>query len=163
MDVHMHTRLHVVALLPIAALVIPACGDDSKNYRFAVYPTDGKVVYKGQGVPKAIVRLHPVDPELLKMPEGTEGPTVMLTTETDRQGQFKFSTYLTDDGVPAGEYKVTVASGVREVDIENADDAKTKGAKPATASLTKYRDPATTTLTASVKADGQNHFVLNLD
>ena len=157
----MSARHVSLTFLAMTALVIPACGNDSQNYRFAVYPTDGKVVYKGQPVPKAIIRLHPVDPEALKMPEGKEGPAVMLTTETDQQGQFKFSTYLTDDGVPAGDYKVTVVSGLPEVDLENADDAKTKGAKPATASLSKYRDPATTTLKATVKP-GENHLILEL-
>jgi hypothetical protein len=151
----------MLASLAAVALVISACGDDSKNYRFEVHPTDGKVVYKGQPVPKAIVRFHPTDPSALKLPEGKEGPTVTLTTETDQQGEFKASTYLANDGLPAGDYKVTVASGLPEVDIENADDGKTKGSKAAPASLSKYRDPATTTLKASVKP-GENHLVLEL-
>src|SRR5690349_3980040 len=115
----MSSRPILVTSLAAVALTVGACRDDSKDYRFPVYPTEGKVVHKGQPVTRAIVRFHPTDPSALKFPEGKEGPTVMLTTETDQQGEFKASTYLADDGLPAGDYKVTVASGLPEVDIEN--------------------------------------------
>lgn len=158
----MPRRLTTPALLAVAALLIPACArDDSNDYRFPVHPTDGKVVHRGQPVANAIVRFHPADPATTRVPEGKQGPPLMLTTETDEHGLFSLSTYLADDGVPAGDYRVTVAAGLPEKDVENADDAPAKPANTARASLKKYRDPATTTLKANVRP-GQNHLVLEL-
>jgi hypothetical protein len=86
----------------------------------------------------------------------------MLTTETDPDGRFAMSTYTADDGVPAGEYAVTVAIGPAEVeDVENSDGPQ--AAKPRKPRLDAiYRDPAQTPLKASVKP-GENHFSFELD
>ena len=63
-------------MLALVALVIPACGEDEDDFRFAVHPADGTVLYKGKPVPKAIVRFHPTDPATVKIPEGKEGMPV---------------------------------------------------------------------------------------
>ncbi len=152
--------LAATTLLPLA---IAGCGGASDNdYRFPVHRTEGKVTYKGAPVAKAVVRFHPETPDLLKMPEGKTGPAVMLTTETTPEGAFTMSTYLGDDGIPAGDYIVTVAQGPDpESDVENSD-GKTPPARKAVGPPRRYRDAASSPLRAKVK-DGENRFEFNLE
>jgi len=140
-------------LLALAALIMPGCGED-EGHRFPVHPTGGKVTLGGKPVAKAIVRFHPTDPATVKIPDGKQGLPVVLTTETDADGAFTLSTYLADDGIPAGDYKVTVAIGLNESDVENGDGAPSSRA-PTVANI--YRDPASTPLKATVKP-GENRF-----
>jgi hypothetical protein len=149
-------------LIAAFALAVPACGGDAEGYRFAVHPADGKVVRNGEPVPGAIVRLHPVDPAAVKIPDGREGPPIMLTTETDDSGQFVFSTYLADDGVPAGDYVVTVTPARAFEDVENSDGRRGAAPRRESGQDKIYRDPATTPLRATVKP-GENHYVFELD
>ena len=144
-------------LLSVFPLVFLAgCGGQEKGFRFAVHPADGTVKAGGKPVPRAIVRFHPVDPSKVEIPPGQTGPAVMLTTETDAEGAFVMSTYLADDGVPAGDYKVTVAQGAADVDVENADGPVRRPSRPA--SSLAYRDPEKTPLKATVRAGEVNHF-----
>ncbi len=149
-------------MLALVALVIPACGDSGDDFRFKVHPADGTVLYKGKPVSKAVVRFHPTDPATVKIPDGKEGMPVVLTTETDADGKFALSTYLADDGVPAGDYAVTVAVGMADTDVENSDGVPKK-ARPSAATPAKiYREPSTTPLKATVKP-GENHFKFELE
>ena len=158
----MFRRLTRPGLLALTALAVSACGGGDEGYRFEVHPADGKVIQQGKPVPKAFVRFHPTDPKTVAIPEGKTGPPVLLTTETDAEGKFSLSTYVADDGVPAGDYKVTVAIGLAEADVENAD-VKRGAATPKTLAVGKiYRDPATTPLKATVKP-GENHFTFELE
>lgn len=156
--------LPIGLILLLAAGTLTGCGGD-RTYRFPVHPADGTVMQKGKPVPGAFVRFHPVNPDLLKPPEGRDADPVMLTTETDENGKFVMSTYLADDGLPAGEYTVTVTVPSSEPDGENADGkpaSKSKGiAVPA--ALRKYSEPATSPFQATVQADGPNHFSFELE
>jgi hypothetical protein len=161
----MRSHSHRIGLiLLMGAGTLTGCGGD-RTVRVPVHPADGLVVQKGKPVPHAFVRFHPVNPDLLKPPEGSEADAVMLTTETDENGQFVLSTYLADDGIPAGAYTVTVAVPSREPDVEHSDG------KPATrpkgiavpAALRKYSEPATSPFRATVQAGGPNHFQFHLE
>lgn len=152
-------RLLPCGLLALAALMTSGCGGDG-GYRFTVYPASGKVTQKGKPVPKAIVRFHPKDPATTKVPDGQQGPPVSLTTETDEKGEFALSTYLADDGVPAGDYAVTVQIGLEDEEVENSDGKPSKRG-PAIGKI--YRNQATTTLKATVKPDGDNRFNFDLE
>ncbi len=171
------------ASAPIAvALAVAGCGDDV-GYQFPVHPSSGQVSWKGEPVKGALVRFHPVDPQALQPPKGEEGPPVALATETGADGSFTMSTYYADDGVPAGEYVVTVTP-LREVgdgtaadpDVDptvpvedtevHPDDLARAGRrkaapKPTFAKL--YRDPAASPLRASVKPGEPNRFTFDLD
>ena len=157
----MRRSLDSRALLAVVALAFAGCGDDW-GQRLPVHPADGKVVAAdGSPVPKAIVRFHPKDPAAIKPPEGEEGPPILLTTETDDEGHFALSSYLANDGVPAGDYSVTVRVKTREEDVENGDGRPGQDARNPTDSEKLYANPATTPLAATVKP-GENHFVFEM-
>jgi hypothetical protein len=162
---HRSPRATVGALFAAVLLVVPACGGGDKQHRFEVHPASGEVRFGGKPLPGAFVRFHPVDPATVAIPEGKEGQPPMLTTETDRDGKFTMSTYLTDDGVPAGDYKVTVAVGLQEaeVDIENSDGMAIAPAPKKAMPGKVYRDAETTPLKATVRASGENHFVFDVE
>jgi hypothetical protein len=150
-------------------LIAPGCGTD--EFRHAVYPAGGMVRSQGQPVADAVVRFHPVDPNVVKIPEGRQGyPIANPTTETSADGTFRLSTYLADDGVPAGDYKVTVLVGAGQkgdADAGEEADPDAEGsdapARKAPPSASKYRDPDTTPLRVTVKPDAENRFVFDLD
>ncbi len=78
--------------------MLAGCGDG----KLPLYPVTGTVMVDGQPASGAMVILCPTDtasPELQKeRPFGTTRP----------DGKFKLTTFLKDDGVPLGEYKVLV-------------------------------------------------------
>ncbi len=75
-------------------------GCSKKEARKPVFVVTGKVTYNSSPIENATIVFHPV---------GEEGPNVVKSRgKTDAQGNFKLTTYNTDDGAPAGEYRVTV-------------------------------------------------------
>lgn len=159
------------AVLVSWTLLGAGCGRGPKEFRFAVHPASGTVTFKGKPLGGAIVRFHPGDPSKVTVPEGEEGPPVLLTTETNPDGTFSMSTYLADDGIPAGDYTVTVAVGLgggggdeEEVSVEDGDGPAVPAPAPKRSGPDKrYRDAATSPLKASVKADQANTFTFELD
>jgi hypothetical protein len=71
-------------------------GDD----RPELYPLVGTVAVDGQPAHGAIVTLHSNQPQ----PFGAPKPF----GRSDAEGRFQLTTYETSDGVPAGDYRVTV-------------------------------------------------------
>ncbi|MFO0910408.1 MAG: hypothetical protein U0794_19030 [Isosphaeraceae bacterium] len=122
--------------LGVVAAMLAGCGEP-ESFRFEVHPTSGTVSSKGKPVPPRVRPFSPVGPEDPDLPEGRTGPDVVLTTETDDQGKYVLSTYYADDGVPAGDYIVTVTtSPSAAVDVENGDG------RPRPPLSGKFRDPA---------------------
>lgn len=153
-----------LALLVSWSAFVVGCNRAPKEFRFAVYPASGMVTYQGKPLGGAIVRFHAKDPSKVTVPEGQEGLAVLLTTETNPDGSFSMSTYLADDGVPAGDYTVTVAVGsAEEVSVEDSDGPASRVPKKQTGPDRRYRDPASSPLTASVKADQDNKFTFDLE
>jgi hypothetical protein len=89
-------RFAAAALATVFAI---GCGDSGPE-RIPVFPAEGKVVFNGQPVTGALVVLHPANP--------TDPKTLSARAQTEKDGTFKLSTYDTGDGVPSGEYTVTV-------------------------------------------------------
>ena len=146
----------------LALLVSAGCGRRATEYRFEVHPVSGTVQYGGKPLPGAIVRFHPKDPAAVTVPADQEGPPVLLTTETNPDGTFTMSTYEADDGIPAGDYTVTVAVGLKdETSVEDSDGPQRAPRKPAPGR--RYRDPATSPLTATVKPGEANRFAFELE
>jgi hypothetical protein len=65
------------------------------------FPVSGRVTAGGRPVAGASVTLHTYNPETEKFAATAEG-------RTDEMGRFQLTTYAKFDGVPAGEYAVTV-------------------------------------------------------
>jgi hypothetical protein len=105
---------------------------------------------------------------MVAIPEGHQGyPIANPSTETDADGAFVMSTYMADDGVPAGKYTVTVlppGAGGADADEEEDPDAKETSPSQGNAKVpAKYQDPKTSTLTATVEPSAENHFTFELD
>ena len=81
------------------ACTASSCAKHNKD-ELAVFPVSGKVLFAGKPTPGAIAILHPVGDPDQKRPN----PRAVV----DREGNFKLSTYRTNDGAPAGDYVVTV-------------------------------------------------------
>lgn len=164
-------RWMIAGLIALAPLALSGCGG-KEGFRFDVVPVDGQLLRGGKPVAGAFVRFHAADPSQVTVPAGEEGLTVMLTAETDEQGRFVMSTYEADDGVPAGDYAVTVskpavsgtgpAEGIEEGSVENSDGKRPPDVVDPSAIPAMYRDPATTPFKATV-GTGENHVVLEMD
>ncbi|HJZ91609.1 MAG TPA: hypothetical protein VKE40_12110 [Gemmataceae bacterium] len=109
-------RSHLPALWPaatlcVALLVAPGCS----NKRIKTYPVSGQVLYNGDPLKGVDIALHPMDPK-----NDTGYPP---HATTDANGKFTLTTFLKDDGAPAGEFRVAVAFAVEAVD-EGSDQGK---------------------------------------
>ncbi len=67
-----------------------------------LFPVSGKVTFRGEPAANALVVFHDKRPrdELRNLP--------IPRARTDDDGSFRLSSYETNDGAPAGEYRVTV-------------------------------------------------------
>jgi hypothetical protein len=114
--------------------------------RRPVNPVRGKVFFEGTPAPNAVVTFHLIDKDTKRFAR-----TGDAMTEAD--GSYTLSTYVANDGSPAGEYAVTVVWWKPLVDAEG---------KPGPNVLPeRYARPETTPLKATVKA-GTNDVVLEL-
>ncbi len=86
-------------LLSLFVLIISlvGCGDDDRP---ELFPLTGTVAVNGQPAHGAIVTLHSEKSQ----PLGTPKPF----GRADAEGRFQLTTFETSDGVPAGDYRVTV-------------------------------------------------------
>lgn len=93
-------RVAATSLLGAALVMLGGgCGRSSGD-RVAVFPVEGAVTFDGKPLADALVALHPKNPAEHKAPTA-QG-------RTDAQGKFRLTTYESNDGAAAGEYKVTV-------------------------------------------------------
>lgn len=101
-----------VVLFAAAAFAV-GCGGGRK----ACYPVTGTVIVDTKPAPDALVQFHSHDPA------DHDGPNrVLATAMTDEAGKFRLSTYAAADGVPAGEYTVTVTWRERSGLLKNQFD-----------------------------------------
>jgi hypothetical protein len=98
-------RARRTALVLVAALSLAAagCGSAQDPNQLPVFPSSGKITFKGAVPDGAYLALH--SKTKAKAPNGQE---VIPTAQVRSDGTFDFSSYAAKDGAPAGEYKVTV-------------------------------------------------------
>jgi hypothetical protein len=114
--------------------------------RRPVHPVRGKVYYEGTPVVNAQVVFDPLNPDSKRVTRGGDG-----MTEAD--GGFALTTYVANDGTPAGDYAVTVAW---------SNGATDGNGRPGPNLLPeRYARPDTTPMKATVKA-GSNEVVLEM-
>ena len=98
-------KIAVVLLALFTATIASSCGKathEIKN-KLPVFPVKGKVTLDGQPMPGAEVFFHPVR----EFPK--ESSQLKPHARADADGAFQISTYVGQDGAPAGEYYVTVS------------------------------------------------------
>ncbi|MGE3807664.1 MAG: hypothetical protein AB7K24_23630 [Gemmataceae bacterium] len=134
----------------ILALVVSAGGCVAARHpihREPVHSVEGIVTYKGEPMTGARIAFHPL--------EGRQG-TAPSVGKADSGGVFRMTTYDKDDGVPAGEYAVTVywpeRLPVRQPHGEEDEDDEGELQPPDRLRL-NYATKSTTRLRAVVHAE----------
>jgi len=117
------------SLLLGVLLPLSGCGDG----KLVAYPVTGTLLVDGRPAEGAVVTLIPINGSEEFMHERP-------FSEVDAEGKFELTTFLSGDGAPAGDYKVTVLW--------------TKGARPGQADRlgARYATPDRTSLTATVES-----------
>lgn len=123
----------------LLALLVLGCGSASE--RQPVFPVAGRLTFQGQPMAGAMLTFHPL---------GDTGPRALRAQATaDGEGKYRMTTYTTGDGVPPGEYAVTLYwPGKRTAKPrpgEEEDDMPPDRLQRA------YTTPATTKLRATVR------------
>lgn len=97
-----------------AALLATGCSGPAE---VAVYPVVGQVVVNGKPAEGATVVFHPQ--------AAGEVAELRPTGKTDADGRFKLTTRESNDGAPAGDYKVTINWAKSDIKPgQPAEDAK---------------------------------------
>ena len=126
-------------------LLLAGCGSSSD--RIETFPARGQVLWEGKPLAGALVVLHP---------QSTSVPAAFpARAETDSQGNFILGTYDSEDGVPAGDYRITVHWH------QLAQDGGSFEPGPDVVP-SKYSDPAQTELKISIAAAENEIPPLNL-
>lgn len=85
----------------LGAVMAPGCQQQVKKDRPACYPVSGKVVIDGMPAVRTIVAFYPKTPQF-------EKKEFVGQTLTDDNGEFQVTTFTAGDGLPSGEYIVTL-------------------------------------------------------
>ncbi len=75
---------------------LAGCGSSLPEGALPVFPVTGALTYEGQPMSGAIITFHRAKPALT------------ARAVADASGKYVLTTYLADDGAPAGEYVVTL-------------------------------------------------------
>ncbi len=129
--------------LAAAAHVLWAAG--CQPDRLPVYPVTGSVFYQGRPASDARVIFHPLGGS-----DQLQRERPMGTVAAD--GTFRLTTYDRGDGLPAGEYQISVVwrGAATPQDTNNADFDERNEAMPADRLQGRYADPATSGLSVTI-------------
>ena len=140
-----------VALALFSIATLTGCGSSDQ---FGTFKAEGTVTLNDKPLSDAHVWLLPKekplqDATLVVRPQGRTG----------RDGKFVLTTYLQDDGAPAGEYDAIVLHGANDPD---AGDEEPKAPTNKIAVPMKYKDAKTSGLLVTIKKGEANVLPLNL-
>lgn len=94
------------ASLLFVLLVLSGCSQEKAPVRKKTFPLSGKITVNGTEPGSAIeVLCNPASPPTNSDP----GQASVSSAQTEPDGSFKFSTYVVGDGVPAGDYTLTMS------------------------------------------------------
>lgn len=111
--------------LLLALAVVVGCSSETAS-PVKTYPASGKVTLNGRPLEGATVNFIPAD---------GKGSSVGTT---DKDGMYKLTTYRSDDGAPAGQYKVSIV----KYDAANPPPAATTGPPPNEIDFSNYAPPS---------------------
>ena len=122
-------------LAPLLFLLVGCGGGEDVPPTF---PTQGKLTVNGEPAKGAVVSLHPVTGNFDR-----RGSRPVAHVKAD--GSFTFTTFGSDDGVPAGDYKVAIVWPMRPGAMEPSPDRL----------LNRYANPKESPLEVTIK-EGEN-------
>jgi len=137
------TQIRTIVLSSVVAGMI-GCGQTTDPNAREVFPAFGSITFKGEPIPDASVRLHPVNP-----PEDGK-PVFVPRGRVDETGVYSLTTYTADDGAPPGEYRVSVSWVGPLKGVSEDDEDKLKERLPR-----KYTSAETSGLQVTV-SEGEN-------
>jgi hypothetical protein len=143
-EIRLTIRRAALALLAAMFVSTVGCGSGQDPDRLPVFPTVGKVSFKGSVPQGAYVALY--SKSNAKAPNGQ---VVVPNAEVQPDGSFAFSSYAANDGAPAGDYALTV-EWHKTVKAANGEPALSPNLVPA-----QYSKPASSPLKVTIVA-GRN-------
>jgi hypothetical protein len=140
----------ILAFAALLILSLPGCGSG----KYPVVPVQGKLTYQGKPAPFVDVQFHPTD-------ESMKEKKILPAGTTRKDGTFTLTTYETDDGAPAGEYKVTLYwATLAPGQILDPSDPESRPEGP-DGFQGRFANPETTTLSATV-SEGRGNVTVNV-
>jgi hypothetical protein len=157
---HQHTAIGWAAAAVFTLGCMTGCGPDDGS--LPTRPVSGKVTLDGKPVGGAEIWLVPADSNATVK---NAKLTIRPYAKTKADGTFVITSYYVDDGAPLGDYTIMViVEGAADSEEARENDTPTerKGkGKRGISFPAKYRNPATSGLTVTVK-DGPNTLDLEL-
>jgi hypothetical protein len=160
MDLYRLNRATVLSLV----ILFQGCGGGAGTEgRQKVYPVTGKVTFSGGPVVNALVSFSP------------KGQQPVAVGRTDDSGVYQLTTYDRNDGAAEGDYTVLVSKSSSSADTappahgvnvttphQHTSGRKAKKASDEAMLPVKYTDVGKSGLTFTVKAEGENHYDIDL-
>lgn len=123
-----------------AALAAAGCGSKKRPGELPVYPVKGRVTFKGEPMPFAVVTFYPAGEPFAQ--------ALKARATADKDGNYQLTTYELNDGVPEGEYAVILYVPLKppepyELEAPNTPDRLNRA----------YIDPAKSKLKYTVRSE----------
>lgn len=132
-----------VLLLVGGLLITSGCGKKTRPGELPVYPVKGRVTYKGEPMPFAVITFYPAD-----QPFAT---ALKSRATADKDGYYELTTYERNDGAPEGQY-----GAVLYVPLKEPDPYELEVANPPDRLKHAYLLPAKSKLRYTVRAEPNN-------
>ncbi|MBS0262053.1 MAG: hypothetical protein JSS02_08845 [Planctomycetes bacterium] len=127
-------------LLCLAGLLPVGCGDSDAS-QVPLHRTSGMITFGGKPLAGAIIMFHAVK----RSSTTTDDPLPVPGATSQEDGSFSVSTFDPEDGMPEGEYYITVSCEDRSGGRQNDDDYPEL-------LPTRYQNPATSGLKVKIVA-----------
>lgn len=128
-------------VLTVAVLLAGAgCGGPARPGELPVYPVKGRVTFKGEPMPFAIVTFYPANQPFAQ--------ALKSRATADQDGYFQLTTYERNDGAPEGEY-----AAVLYVPLKQPDPYELEVPNPPDRLKHAYIDPAKSKLRFTVRPE----------
>jgi hypothetical protein len=121
-------------------LTLAACGQEQSG-RLPLYRASGAVTFNGEPLSGAVLIFHAKD----KLTDADDEPVPAPGAHSQEDGTFAVSTYEPGDGLPEGDYQVTISCENRSVERKKGDEFPELLPE-------RYQNPATSGLTVSIVA-----------